>query len=52
MPGVIRLTTTRSVPHNAVKEKTIVDLMKKSNNKVNLMKKLLNLKMVEGTPVA
>ena len=59
--GVIRLTTTRSVPHNAVKEKTTVDLMKvlssmyekpSANNKVNLMKKLFNLKMVEGTPVA
>ena len=59
--GVIRLTLTRSVAHNIVKEKTTVDLMKalssiyeklSANNKVHLMKKLFNLKMVEGTPVA
>ena len=44
-----------------MKEKTTVDLMKAlssmyekplANNKVHLMKKLFNLKMVEGTPVA
>ena len=44
-----------------MKEKTIADLMKalssmyekpSANNKVHLMKKLFNLKMVEGTPVA
>ena len=59
--GVIRLTLTRSVAHNVMKEKTTVDLMKtlssmyekpSANNKVHLMKKLFNLKMVEGTPVA
>ena len=61
MLGVIRLTLTRSVAHNVMKEKTTVDLMKalsrmyekpSANNKVHLMKKLFNLKMVEGTPVA
>ena len=50
-----------SVTHNVVKEKTTVDLMKalsgmyekpSANNKVHLMKKLFNLKMVEGTPMA
>ena len=59
--GVIRLTLIRSVAHNVVKEKTTVDLMKalssmyekpSANNKVHLMKKLFNLKMVEGTLVA
>ena len=59
--GVIRLTLTRLVAHNIVKEKTIVDLMKalssmyeklSANNKVHLMKKLFNLKIVEGTLVA
>ena len=44
-----------------MKEKTSVDLMKAlssmyekplANNKVHLMKKLFNLKMVEFTPVA
>ena len=44
-----------------MKEKTTADLMKalssmyeksSANNKVHLMKKLFNLKMVEGTPVA
>ena len=55
---VIRLTLTRSVAHNVMKEKTIVDLMKalssmyekpSTNNKLHLMKKLFILKMVEGT---
>ena len=59
--GVIRLTLSRSVAHNIVKEKTIVDLMKalssmyeksSANNKVYLIKKLFNLKKVEGIPVA
>ena len=59
--GVIRLTLTRLVEHNIVKEKTTADLMKalssmyekpSANNKVHLMKKLFNLKMVEGTLVA
>ena len=61
MLGVIQLTLTRSVAHSIVKENTTVDLMKAlssmyekplANNKVHLMKKLFNLKMVEGTPVA
>ena len=51
--GVIRLTLSRSVAHNVVKEKTTVDLRKvlssmyekpSANNKVYLMKKLFNLK--------
>ena len=59
--GVIRSTLTRSVAYNVMKEKTTVDLLKalssmyekpSTNNKVHLMKKLFNLKMVEGTPVA
>ena len=59
--GVILLTLIRLVAHNVVKEKTIVDLMKalssmyeklSANNKVHLIKKLFNLKMVEGTLVA
>ena len=59
--GVIRLTLSRSVVHNVVKEKTTVDLMKAlpsmyekllANNKVHLMKKLFNLKMAENTSVA
>ena len=59
--GVIRLTLSRSVVHNIVKEKTIADLMKalsgmyensSANNKVHLMKKLFNLKMTENASVA
>ena len=59
--GVIWLTLSRSVAHNIVKEKTIVDLMKalssmyeksSANNKVYQMKKLFNLKKVEGIPIA
>ena len=59
--GVIRLTLSRSVAHNVVKEKTIADLMKalsgmyekpSTNNKVHLMKKLFNLKMAENVSVA
>ena len=59
--GVIRLTLTRSVTHNVVKEKTTVDLMKalsgmyekpSANNKVHLMKKLFNLKMAKNASVA
>ena len=58
--GVIRLTLSRSVAHNVVKEKTTADLMKalsgmyeksSANNKVYLMKKLFNLKMVENASV-
>ena len=58
---VIRLTLSRSIAHNVVKEKTTTDLMKalssmyekpSANNKVHLMKKLFNLKMVENALVA
>ena len=58
---VIKLTLSRSVAHNVVKEKTTTNLMKalsgmyenpSANNKVNLMKKLFNLKMVENASVA
>ena len=58
---VIRLTLFRSVAHNVVKEKTIADLIKalsgmyekpSANNKVHLMKKLFNLKMVENASIA
>ncbi|RVX16095.1 Retrovirus-related Pol polyprotein from transposon TNT 1-94 [Vitis vinifera] len=59
--GVIRLTLSRSVAHNVVKEKTTTDLIKalsgmyeksSANNKVHLMKKLFNLKMTENASVA
>ena len=59
--GVIRLTLSRSVAHNVVNEKTTIDLMKalsgmyekpSANNKVHLMKKLFNLKMVENASIA
>ncbi|RVW17179.1 Retrovirus-related Pol polyprotein from transposon TNT 1-94 [Vitis vinifera] len=59
--GVIRLTLSKSVAHNVVKEKTTTDLMKalsgmyekpSANNKVHLMKKLFNLKMAENASVA
>ena len=59
--GVIRLTLSRSIAHNVVKEKTTADLMKalssmyekpSANNKIHLMKKLFNLKMVENALVA
>ena len=52
---------SRSVAHNVVKEKTTSNLMKalsgmyeksSANNKVHLMKKLFNLKMVENASVA
>ena len=55
---VIRLTLSRSVVHNIMKEKTTVDLMKamssmyeklSTNNKMHLMKQLFNLKKIEGT---
>ena len=57
---VIRLTLSRSVAHNVTKKKTTADLMKalsgmyeKSsvNNKMHLMKKLFNLKMVENASI-
>ena len=59
--GVIRLTLSRFIAHNVVKEKTTVNLMKalsgmyeKSsiNNKVHLMKKLFNLNMAENASIA
>ena len=59
--GVIRLTLSRSVAHNVVKEKITVDLIKalssmyekpSAYNKVYMMKKLFNLKKAEVTPVA
>ena len=59
--GVIRLTLSRFVAHNVVKEKTTTNLMKAlsgmyekpfANNKVHLMKKLFNLKMAENVSVA
>ena len=58
---VIRLTLSRSVAHNVVKEKTTADLIKalsgmyekpSANNKVHLMKKLFNLKIAENASVA
>ena len=59
--GVIRLTLFRFIAHNFVKEKNTADLMKalsgiyekpSANNKVHLMKKLFNLKMVKNASVA
>jgi len=59
--GVIRLTLSRFVTHNVMKEKTTTDLMKalsgmyekpSANSKVHLMKKLLNLKMAENASIA
>ena len=58
---VIKFTLSKSVAHNVVKEKTTADLMKalssmyekpSTNNKVHLMKKLLNLKMAKNASVA
>jgi hypothetical protein len=59
--AVIRLSLSKSVAHNVVKEKTTTGLMAAlssmyekplANNKVHLMKKLFNLKMAEGASVA
>ena len=59
--GVIKLTLSRSVAHNVVKQKTTTDLMKalsgmyekqSANNKIHLMKKLFNLKMAKNASVA
>ena len=59
--GVIRLTLSRFVAHNVVKEKTTTDLIKalfgtyekpSANNKVYLMKKLFNLKMAKNASIA
>ena len=57
MLGVIRLTPSKNVTHNATKEKSNLGLMKilsnmyeklSTNNKVFLMNKLFYLKMGEG----
>ena len=59
--GVIRLTLSRFVAHNVVKEKTTTNLIKvlsdmykkpSANNKVHLMKKLFNLKMADNASIA
>ena len=59
--GVIKLTLSRSIAHNVIKEKTIADLKKalsgmyeksSANYKMHLMKKLFNLKMTENASVA
>ena len=59
--GVIKLTLSKSVAHNVVKEKTTTDLMKalsgmykksSANNKVHMTKKLFNLKTAENASVA
>jgi hypothetical protein len=59
--AIIRLSLSRSITHKVVKEKTTAGLMAalssmyekpSTNNKVPLMKKLFNLKMVEGASVA
>jgi len=59
--AVIRLSLSRSIAHNVVKEKTTVGLMaalsnmyekSSTNNKMHLMKKLFNLKMSEEASVA
>lgn len=59
--AVIKLSLSRSVAHNVVKEKTTAGLMaalsimyekSSTNNKVHLMKKLFNLKKVEGVSIA
>ena len=58
---VIKLTLSRSIAHNVIREKTTTNLMKalsgmyeklSTNNKVHLMKKLFNLKMAENALVA
>jgi hypothetical protein len=59
--AVIRLSLSKSVAHNFVKENTTAGLMAalsnmyekpSANNKVHLVKKLFNLKMAEGASVA
>nr|TKR75318.1 hypothetical protein D5086_0000286420 [Populus alba] len=58
--GIIRLSLSRRVAHNVTKGKSTARLMEalsgmyekpSTNNKVHLMKKLFNLKMVENTSV-
>ena len=59
--GVIRLTLSRNVAFNIVKEKTTTGLMAalssmyekpSASNKVHLMRRLFNLRMTEGASVA
>ncbi|KAL5812783.1 hypothetical protein ACOSQ3_027733 [Xanthoceras sorbifolium] len=59
--GVIRLTLSRNVAFNIVKEKTTADLITalsnmyekpSASNKVHLMRRLFNLRMAEGASVA
>ena len=63
--GVIRLTLSRNVAFNIVKEKTTTGLMTglmaalssmyekpSASNKVHLMRRLFNLRMTEGASVA
>jgi hypothetical protein len=59
--AIIRLSLSKSVTHNVVKEKTTTGLMAAllsmyekplANNMVLLMKKLFNLKMEKGASVA
>jgi hypothetical protein len=58
--GVIQLTLSRSIVYNVVKKATIglmtalLSMYEKpsTNKKVHQMKKLFNLKMTEGTPLA
>ena len=59
--GVIRLTLSRNVAFNIVKEKTTAGLMAalssmyekpSASNKVHLMRRLFNLRMAEGASVA
>ena len=59
--GVIKLTLSRFIAHNVIKENTTTNLMKvlfgmyekpSANNNVHLMKKLFNLKMAENASVA
>ena len=59
--GVIRLTLSRNVAFNIVKEKTTAGLMAalssmyekpSASNKVHLMRRLFNLRMTEGASVA
>jgi hypothetical protein len=59
--GVVQLTLSRTIAHNIVKEKTTTGLMTAllgmyeklyANKSVHLVKKLLNLKITKGIPVA
>ena len=58
--GIIRLSLSRRVAHNVTKERSTAILMESlsgiyekpsANNKVHLMKKLFNLKMIQNTSV-